>query len=590
MASETIRGKNRGLDRIFRAPAYFWAGALTLGMPWVLLKVEWGTVYPLALGAGGVLTLLVMGKGGVWRVIPALLPGLLLGVFISGLAAWRGQWVMGAAVMGLTWLHFIWGAAAYRFARGGFNANPLGKGCAIVLGISLGIGGLGWLMRSYWMPACGIFNCGPEGPWPYPFTAGFDSPFQYLLFLVFLMPPIAVALVAVLEEYRQGWSKWVLILVVILAGLGVIAGSGPLELAVVFLGLVLLGGFLKSSSVPGAGLLVNGSVFGFLLALVFVYGLAPEYTDRVLLKDPARAPLRVTLSEPVPERLYSRKSITVEFNFLNTGWRKIGTQGKIPFQIAVRVLVAPQQGPLRYHDLARVPLSMTLAPGESATASLSLRLPAWFHEGFLFWRLENLAGEPYTLPRDANPGQRVINEDYQGLENDSENRLSILTQRSRTFQAETTPIKTQTRDSLKFTTVVGAVLDTLFFSPLWGMDAPLESAMSPFSPTHPFWPDLFRRYGFLGFLLAAWFGWRLYGRAAFIAERSTGLTRLGWRLFAISGVLTAVIGIFSPVLGTYHAHWAFFLLAGFVEGAYARVHPSSGKGLARADAPRRRSF
>ncbi len=547
-------------------------------MPWVLLKVDLGTVYPLALGAGGVLTLLLLGKRGWLRVIPALLPGLLLGICISALAAWRGQWVMGAVVMGLTWLHFIWGAAAYRFAQGGFDANPLGKGCAIMLGVSLAMGGLGWLMRAHWMPGCEIINCGPEGPWPFQFTAGFDSPFQYLLFLIFLTPPIAVALVVVLEEYRNGWSKWFLIFMVILAGLGVITGSGILGLAVVFLGLVLLGGLLKSSGEPGAGLLVNGSVFGFLLAMVFVYGLAPEYLDRVLLKDPARAPFRLTLTEPVPERLYSRKSITVEFNLLNTGWRKIGNNGNFPFQIAVRVLVAPQQGPLRYHDLARTPLAMTLAPGESGTASLTLRLPTWFHEGFLFWRLENLEGQPYKPGRDSDPGQRVINDDFRELENDSENRLSILTQRARSFQAETRPIKTQTPKNLKIATVIGSVLDTLFFSPLWGLDSPLETEMSPFSPNRPFWPDLFRRYGFLGFLLAVWFGWRMVSHAAFIADRTTGLTGLGWRLFAISGALVAVIGLLSPVLGTYHAHWAFFLLAGFVEGAYARIGPSSGTG------------
>ena len=578
MASETFRGKSRGLDRIFRAPSYFWAGVIALCMPWALLKLESGAVYPLALALGGVLTLLLLAKGGWLRVIPALLPGLLLGLCISALAAWRGQWAMGAVVMGLTWLHFIWGAAAYRFAKGGLDANPLARGCAIVLGASLAIGGLGWLLRFYWSPGCEIFNCGPEGPWPFQFTAGFDSSFQYLLFLVFLTPPIAVALVVALEEYREGWSKWILIVMVLLAGLGVIAGSGPLELAVVFLGLVLLGGFLKSSGEPGARLLANGSVFGFLLAMVFVYGLAPEYTDRVLLKDPARAPFRLTLTQPIPERLYSRKSITVAFELLNTGWRKIGHNENFPYQIAVRVLVAPQQGPLRYHVLARAPLALSLAPGESGTASLTLRLPAWFHEGFLFWRLENLAGDPYRPSQDSDSGQRVINDDFRGLEYDSENRLSILTQRARAFQAETRPVKTPNPNPLKFGTVIGSMLDTLFFSPLWGLDVSLENKLSPFSPDRPFWSDLFRRYGFLGLLLAIWFAWRMYGHAAFIAGRTTGLTSLGWRLFAFSGALVAAIGFFSPVLGAYHAHWAFFLLAGFVAGAYARIRPAAGSG------------
>lgn len=577
MASETIQGKSRGLDGIFRAPSYFWAGVIALCMPWVLLKVEPGTVYPLALGTGVGLTLLVLGKGGGLRMIPALLPGLLLGICISALAAWRGQWVMGTVVIGLTGLHFIWGAAAYRFAKGGFDAKPLGKACAILLGVSLAIGGLGWLMRTYWLPGCNFFNCGPAGSWPFQFTAGFDSPFQFLLFLIFLTPPIAVALVVVLEEYREGWGKWLLIIMVLLAGLGVIAGSGPLELVVVFLGLVLLGGVLKSSGDAGAGLLVNGSVFGFLLAMVFVYGVAPEYIDRVMLKDPNQAPLRLTLTEPLPERLYSRKSTTVEFKLLNTGWRRIGTDGENPFQIVVRVLIAPQQGPLRYHDLARAPLALTLAPGESGTASLTLRLPTWFQEGFLFWRLENLAGQPYRQKEDSDSGQRVINDDYHDLEFDRENRLSILTQRSRVFQAETRPIKTQTPSKLKFTAVIGSVLDTLFFSPLWGLESPLESKMNPFSPNRPFWPDLFRRYGFLGLMLAVWFGWRMFSHAAFIADRTTGLTRLGWRMFAISGALVAVIGLFSPALGTYHAHWALFLLAGFVEGAYARVRFSPEK-------------
>ena len=131
------------MDRIFHAPSYFWAGVIALCMPWALLKLESGAVYPLALALGGVLTLLLLAKGGWLRVIPALLPGLLLGLCISALAAWRGQWAMGAVVMGLTWLHFIWGAAASGFPKAGLEATPWARGCRTRAGAPLGMGGLG---------------------------------------------------------------------------------------------------------------------------------------------------------------------------------------------------------------------------------------------------------------------------------------------------------------------------------------------------------------------------------------------------------------------------------------------------------------
>jgi hypothetical protein len=85
----------------------------------------------------------------------------------------------------------------------------------------------------------------------------------------------------------------------------------------------------------------------------------------------------------------------------------------------------------------------------------------------------------------------------------------------------------------------------------------------------PLLPSLLHQYGLIGLGLALWFAWRLLQRSIVCAERG----ELGWQLLPLSLALLALAGLFTPALGSYHTHWAFFLLAGFLEGRYARKYP-----------------
>ena len=74
---------------------------------------------------------------------------------------------------------------------------------------------------------------------------------------------------------------------------------------------------------------------------------------------------------------------------------------------------------------------------------------------------------------------------------------------------------------------------------------------------------------FIGLGLALWFAWRLFQHTLAISERGDPT----WMLVTLSLGLLSVAGLFTSALGSYYSHWALFLLAGFVEGRYARRFP-----------------
>ncbi len=219
--------------------------------------------------------------------------------------------------------------------------------------------------------------------------------------------------------------------------------------------------------------------------------------------------------------------------------------------------------------------------------TLPVRVPHWVREGYLAWHVEAPAGAPVRLAEDSQAGFRFRNAGYRRLQLDRDNRLSALLARARDYSRHARPAAQQAPDAHSLFMVLGDAFDTLFFSPLWGeaeRDAPGAHA---FGAPRPFWLQLFHRYGLVALALALWAGWRVWRRAWRLAWSAEGdHARLTWALVPAALALLFLAGWFTPELGSYHALWAFFLLAGWVEGRHALMVPRPAP---RRSAPRRRA-
>ena len=569
------------LDGLFSAPARIWPLWLALGLPWFRVEIGPWSLYPLALGCGVVLMVMVLREGSWTVAVPALLPGLGLGAVMGAMALWRGQFAVAAMTAGVTGLHFFWGAAAYRFGLAGGDHRSAGAALVRLPAYFLAAGAVSWLFQAVWPPGCLVWNCDPGLSWPYPFLGGFHSSGQYLLGMLFAAPGLGVALFLALDAPRAGRAPLVLAGLAALAGLGLIAGAPGWAVAAAALATGLLSVLAFASGRPGGRLLAKGAVFGFVFGCVFVYGLAPEYwlarSGSGAGPDQRGAPLLISLPEPPPRSLSSGQFSTILLRVVNTGWRTLGREGN-PMWIGARLHVSPERGGTRIHDSIRTRLPVRLKPGAEAEFAFPIRLPHWFSDGYLAWRVMDASGRPVPLHRNSHQGFRVTNAGYHALPLDPDNRLSILTGRSRAFLAQTDPAPSprSQRDSWNF--IIGSILDTALFSPFWGRAVSAREGVGPLSPSRPFLPDVFRQYGLLGVLLAGWFGWRLLSRAASLALKAPEKSALGWRIVAVTGAVVAFMAMVSPAVGSYHAHWAFFLLAGYAEGSFARINPRQAPG------------
>lgn len=567
MASNSASRQRISLDDLFGSAAPIWLAGFALAMPWLRFEVGAWVLYPGQLAVGLLLAAMLLDEGGWARAARALLPALALGAYIAAMAALRGQWLGALLSVSVTLSHFWWGAAAYRFGLGAWASRAAQEALIGLLAAALAFGLLGWALQALWPAGCRAFNCDPSALWPYPFAGGWSSPDHYLVFLLFLLPVVAGPLVQAMREPRTLRRRPLLVGLCAAAGFGWVAGASLWAGLVVLLGMALLTRVLSPRRWDGDRLLLGGLAFGFLLAVVFVYGLAPGYLGRLISGGAPPAPLRVILADPAPRALSSLETTSLRVSLLNTGWQSVGRNGEGPLTIAARLMVTPQRGLTRAYDAQRVTVPAGIAPGQTRTAWLHLRLPHWVKEGYLAWRIEDSRGRSLPLAKGSHPGFRFVNAGFRRLSHDPENRLSPLAERARAYRRETYPPIQPTVDSNGAERIVGEVLDTLFFSPLWG-EAPSGSAgVSPLAAGRPFLPALFHRYGLIGVLLAGWFGWRLFDRAIRSANRASP----AWQLVPVALLLLGTAALFSAAPGSYHALWAFFLLSGYVEGRHART-------------------
>ena len=565
-------------DDFSRCPPWVWLFALSMAFPWLRLEVSLGVFYPGHL-AGGLVAggLLLTGRRGGHRW-GGFLPLVLLGAYLAVLLAWRGQWPAMVIVLVSTLIHALWGAAAFELGKR--EESPLAalEGLLLLLGASVLVGLSGWILSWLWPAGCLIFPCFPSLPGAEPFLGGWLTQGQYVLWLLLALPVLGPALLRAFRDPRATGARLALSLLAAAAGLGFIAGAPLWGLSIGVLGGALLLARLPPFTRDGDRLLLKALGFGFLFALVLVYGLAPGYLARLTAPLGIDGPLRIEVAEPLPTVLASNGETPITLNVINVSWGELGVvNGDNPeggaLAIGARLRLTTGHGAARSLDLPPLTLARPLQPGSSLSVILPLRLPPWVREGYLSWWARDGLGQAVGLSRESQKGFRFINGDFKRLELDDENRLSAHSRRARDFLTLTFPTLKQAPDRNSLQMILGDLLDTLFFSPLWGEADPRYPQATPFNPGRPFWLDLFHQAGLIGFALALWAFGRLFLHTLQIAGRIPYVQGPAWQFLPISLFLFALSGMFSSDVGSYHGVWAFVLLSGWVEGRHAALFP-----------------
>ena len=577
---------------IFRSSPLFWLGIFALGMPWLRIDLGGWVLYPGHL-AGGILAAGVLLTETGWRrALAALLPLLVLGVYMAGLAALREQWETALLIAGSTGIQFLWGAGAFKLGCRERTPAAVGESLHLLLGAVLLAGLLAWGVQAFWPAGCAALNCRAQASIPPPFTGGWASSGQFLVFLIVVSPVVGDSVIQVLGRPgrrnfggKDAGGELLPVWMAGAAGLGLVAGGGLWSLLLVVLGLAGIargGPFGRVSGISGrqdARHFIRGLIFFMAFAMLFVYGLAPGYLSRLVSGVSTPAPMRITVEGHASKILSSTGDARYTLRLANTGWGDLGGGGGQALRLGARLTVTPELGLSRTLDLKAVEIPGPIEPGETILMEIPLRLPHWVKEGYLTWWLkdstDNNGGKPIGLAEGSDPGFRFLNGDYRRLTRETENRLSSLADRARAYRDQTRPTGSTRPNPDNAVMILGDLLDTLFFSPLWGERGGQEQGSPPFATSRPAVLVLFHRYGLLGMLLAGWALWRLAKRALAVAQRLENAGGAGWRLAPLSIVLLGVAGLFLPDLGSYHAHWAFFLLAGWMEGRHARLFPAN---------------
>ncbi len=567
MASAGTARANSPVAMLLAGDSRYWLAIWVLALPWVRYSFGPWVLYPGHVALGLLLAGTLIAEGGWGVALRPLAPLLLLGGYIAAVAALREQWTLMALALATTGGNVWWGAAAFRLGLQSRDTRPVQEGLVGLFGLILAVGLLFWVVRGFWPGACAVLNCAANGYWPYPFTGGLGNEAAYLLALLFLLAPVGAPFLAALHG-RALRPALGLGAGGVLALLGLLAGAALW----VWLLLALAWLLLLRLHPPGASganrLLVRGTAFGLVFLAVSVYGLEPGY-----LRGPAAGAVtptaRLALPEAPPRSLTSAASRAVPVRVHNTGWNTLGGEGGAALRLGARILITPERGDTRIYDLGTVPVPGRLAPGDARQVVLSLQPPHWLREGYLAWYLVQGENAPVRLDDASQQGFRFVNTAFRRIAHDPENRLSVLAQRARAFAAEAEARPDRAPPAHTWSLVLGDVLDTVFFSPLWGEVEPAAAGHAPFGTPRPFLPALLHQYGLIGLALALWFAWRLLTRALAIAQGGGP----AWQLLPLALLLLFAAALFTPVVGSYHGHWAFILLAGFLEGRYAQRHP-----------------
>lgn len=587
---------------IFRSSPLFWLGIFALGMPWLRIGLGGWVFYPGHLAGGMLAAGVLLTESGWRRAGAALLPLLALGAYMAGLAAYRAQWETALLIAGSTCIQYLWGAAAFKLGCRERTPSAIGESLHLLLGAVLLAGLLAWGIQAFWPAGCSALNCSAQALLPPVFTGGWASSGQYLVFLLTISPVVGASVLEAMGSPGHGIRSGTFggkgaggeLLPVWLAGaagIGLVAGGGLWSLLLVALGLAGIAWNGPFGSGRDARHAVRGLIFFMAFAMVFVYGLAPGYLSRLVSGVSTQGAMRITLAGQPGRILSSTRDTLFSLRLANTGWSELGGGGAQVLWLGARLTITPERGLSRTHDLKAVEIPGPIEAGETIVVEIPLRLPHWVKEGYLSWWLkdstgnyDNQAGQTLEWAEGSDSGFRFLNGEYRRLTRETENRLSSLAERARAYRDRTRPTGGARPNPDSAVMILGDLLDTLFFSPLWGEPGGDEHGGGnqrgnepggpPFAASRPMALALFHRYGLLGLLLAGWVLWRLVNRTLRVAQRLGSAGGAGWRLAPLSIALLGVAGLFLPDLGSYHGHWALFLLAGWMEGRHARLYPA----------------
>jgi len=259
---------------------------------------------------------------------------------------------------------------------------------------------------------------------------------------------------------------------------------------------------------------------------------------------------------------------------VNAGWRTLSADAQRPAELAVRILFTDRLGVTRLADERRMPLPAPLPPDAAAVLAAPLGVPSWLRGGFVALLVYDGQGRPVPHGAASLTGFRYRNPAWRALTEGDDNWLSPLAQRARLLTRLPVPAMVGLPDAPRAEHVLGELLDVLVFAPLWG-EAPADRAAPfPFAAPWPALAQIFHGFGLIGVVLAGWVCWDLARRALWIAGGATPRTPLlGWRLVPLSVGLLVLSGLFWNTLGSLHAVWGLFLLAGFTEGRHVLLAP-----------------
>ncbi len=566
-----------------------WALIFAAASPWI--RLTWGewVIYPghWLLSIALWHALLRTGRPRRSRRHLPLKPALALGVYLCLMAGLRGQWELLAFTAGALALNYGWGLAAFRLGTADGGTGSIPEGMSLLLGAVLLMGLAGWGATFFWPPLCHVLNCPFESRTPYVFLGAWAGHGQYWLYVLLNLPLACTLLLLLYGDPRHGRNLTVLATLIGGAVMALLAGARLWTMLLMAVAIAGVMWRLAPLARPGDKRLVQAAALLAVVEMLVVYGLFPGYLSMAARGTGGGGLLKIEYAYPPRAALSSVQDTLLRLQLTNEGVITLAGDPGRPLWLAPRLLVTPGRGETRAFDVGRAPVPGPLPPGKWVELELPVRLPHWAREGYLAWRLEDGERRGVRLTRDSELGFRFVNEDYRNFSREEGNYLSALGQRAREAGAGTFVPEASRRDPDTAANLAGRALDSLFFSPLWGLAPVHGEKRYPFSAPGPFWAQLFQEYGIFGVIPALLFGIAVVRRSQRIGSQSLRFAdRILWRLVPLMGVLVMLTGIFSPVLGSFHAIWGLFLLSGYVEGKYWHLFAQRPE-LSKARTPRK---
>ena len=556
---------------------WFWFLALGAGASWIAPQVAGWTLYPGHWALAALLAVLMWRTATLWAGLRPLKWALALCGYLVLMALIRGEWTRAATVAGATAANVFWAAGAYHLGKSGRKIDALIDGVVLFAAAALPVELLLWAGGAYFPQVCLALNCPERGLDLLPFRGGLASSGQYAVLLALTAPIIIPAIVLTWRDPAARIQRIVLAVIGIGSGLGVVAGAGgwwiPMAL-LLFAGLYRLMGRPRDLATVR---FFKSLAIGMVAAPLVLYAVFPGYLERWLHPGSATGGrVQILLTGPATAHLTSVAATPLTLRVTNAGTRTLAP----PLRLLGRVMITPVRGVARVYEGQPVVLTEPLRSGKSIDVTVPVRLPHFVRGGFLAWRIERADGTPIALTRDSDHGFRFVNTGYRPLTDETDNVLSALAQRARDFRHKTFVPASESPSGPNFEKILGGLLDTLLFSPLWGEVknvSPTSSWTPPraFHDDQPFFPLMFSEYGAIGLILILWLLWTTARKADAVGTRISGTAaRLGWQLVPVSILMLIVLAIFSTAPGSHHVQWGVFMLIGFVAGRYERLYPA----------------